>query len=131
MSMEGYSVLVVEDEEAVQMLLCKALEEKGYTVYRAGDGKLGLSLALEKHPDIILADLKLPGMGGMEMIEAIRKDSWGKSAEIVIFTNASDAQSLEEAMRHETYFYIVKGDSTMEQVVEKITARVKSRPKQS
>jgi len=119
-----HTVLLVEDESAVSNVLGSALEREGYKVLKAGNGEDGLRIALLDHPDVILADLVLPRMGGLEMIRTIRKDPWGAKAEIIILTNVSDVQTLEEAMSQDTFFYMVKGDSSMEDIVKKVRSRI-------
>lgn len=119
------TILLVEDEAPAALVLGNALEQAGYAVKKAGDGEEGLKMALSDHPDMILADLKMPKMGGMDMIKEIRKDAWGKKAEIIILTNVSDVNMLEEAMTHDTFFYIVKGDTSISDVIATIKTRLR------
>lgn len=121
---EKQTVLLVDDEAATVLALENVLKDEGFEVLTAVDGEEGLKVALEKHPDIILADLKMPKMAGLEMIREIRKDAWGQKAEIIILTNVSDVESLEAAMSQNTFYYIVKGDSSMADIVTKIRARL-------
>jgi CheY-like chemotaxis protein len=117
-------VLVVEDEAPAALALCDKLESEGYKILKAANGKDGLSVALLEHPDLILADLKMPEMDGMEMIRQLREDSWGKDAKVVILTNLSDVARIEEAMVHGTFHYMVKGDSSMEDIVQKVRSQI-------
>ncbi len=119
-----YSVLLVEDESSVALALSGALEHNGYTVLRAETAEKGLEIALAEHPDIILADVHLPGMSGLDMIAEIRNDAWGKTVEIIILTNAADEQSIEEAITAGVFYYINKGDSSMKDILEKVRARL-------
>ena len=118
--LKKFTVLVVEDDASTALAIKGALEHEGFTVIHAKHGKEGLAMALDRHPDITLADLKMPEMGGMEMIQEVRKDAWGKKARIVILTNVSDVTSVEEAMQHEAFFYIVKGDTSMAEIITKV-----------
>ncbi len=122
------TILLVEDEAPVRMVLQKALQNEGYDVLTGSDGFEGLRIALEKHPDLVITDLLMARMGGMDMIREIRKDDWGKTAEIVILTNVTDVKMLDEAMAQQTFHYIVKGDSSMQSVIEKVNARLKGTP---
>ena len=115
-----HTILVVEDEVSTALALCDKLEHEGFRVTKASNGKEGLANALKNHPDLILADLKLPEMDGMEMIRQLRTDSWGKDAKVIILTNVSDVSKVEEAMVHGTFFYMVKGDSSMSEIVDKV-----------
>ena len=118
------SILLVEDELPAALALSNVLKDEGFEVFTAVNGEEGLMMALEHHPDMILADLKMPKMGGMEMIRELRKDAWGKDAEVIILTNASEVQLIEEAMSHNAFHYLIKGDSSMAEVIAKIRARL-------
>jgi DNA-binding response OmpR family regulator len=118
------TILVVEDEAPTSLALCDKLEHEGYRVLRAGNGKLGLDTALLEHPDLILSDLKMPDMGGMEMIRHLREDAWGKNAKVIILSNMSDVAKIEEAMVQGAFHYMVKGDSSMTDILEKVRAQI-------
>lgn len=118
------TILVVEDEAPTALALCDKLEHEGYKVLKADNGKSGLEVAMLEHPDLILADLNLPEMNGMEMIRNLRADKWGKDAKVIILTNISDVSKIEEAMVHGAFFYMVKGDSSMNDVLEKVKSQI-------
>ena len=59
-------------------------------------------------------------MDGMTMLGALRKDDWGKKAKVVILTNISDNAKIAEAIKNETFTYLVKSDMTMEELVSKV-----------
>ncbi len=120
-----FSVLVIEDEVPAALALGAALEHEGYEVLRAADGEEGLKAALEKHPDLLLVDLKLPKMNGMDMIHALRADGWGKTAKVIILTNVSDMGSLQAAMMNDTFYYLVKGDSSVADVLRAVETQLK------
>jgi len=74
MTEQTKTILLVEDEAPAALVLSKALEAEGFAETIAPNGVIGLEKALSLHPDIILSDLKLPFLGGMDMIREIRKD---------------------------------------------------------
>lgn len=127
MEQRKYVVLLLEDEEPMRLALSGTLQQAGYEVLTGGDGEEGLKIAFAKHPDIILTDLKMPKMGGLEMLRELRKDEWGKTAEVIILTNISDVQSLEAAMTEGAFFYMVKSDSSMADVLAKVKLRLENR----
>ena len=69
------TALVVEDDKSVSQLIRLYLAQVGYKVISAEDGLVGLRMALEDTPDIVLLDLNLPGMDGIEVCRNVRKDS--------------------------------------------------------
>lgn len=120
MDQKQKTILVVEDEPAYQNTLAAKLGQEGFVVLTANNGEEGLAISLEKHPDLILLDLQMPKMGGIEMAKKLREDAWGKTANIIILTNASDVSTLEQAFEHEIFQYIVKSDTDLEALTEKI-----------
>ena len=69
----GKKVLVVEDHHDTSFLLCRLLKMEGYEVEHAIDGMVGLSTATSEHPDLIVTDIQMPRMDGIEMIKRIRE----------------------------------------------------------
>lgn len=118
------TILLVEDEDVVRTTLAAALETAGYTVVQAPDGEAGLAMALEKHPLLVLTDLNMPKKGGLEMLRELRRDDWGSKVEVIILTNISDASALETAMTEGAFFYMIKGDSSMADIVAKVKSRI-------
>jgi DNA-binding response OmpR family regulator len=74
MSMQ--TVLVVDDEESISEAVCARLESEGYRVFVAADGPQAIALHKEHHPDLVVLDLMLPGMDGLEVCREIQRDGW-------------------------------------------------------
>ena len=70
--MEKISILVVEDETEFRQDICDVLRDVGYHVYEAGNGKEGLEAYSEYTPDVIITDIFMPGVDGIELISKIR-----------------------------------------------------------
>jgi two-component system response regulator RegX3 len=68
-------VLLIEDDDAIASPLAYTLEAEGFEVHLAGDGRRGLEMARELGPDLVLLDLLLPGLPGIEVCRALRKES--------------------------------------------------------
>lgn len=68
-------VLIIEDEEALRFTLAHAMKREGYTVYTSARGDDGLRLAREQKPDLILLDVMLPGLDGIQVCRSLRRDS--------------------------------------------------------
>ena len=70
--MAGEQVLVVDNSvQNVDFVVDKVLKPHGYQTFVAQDGEIGLQMALERHPDLILLDITMPKMTGPEMLEAL------------------------------------------------------------
>ncbi len=83
-------VLVVEDEADIRQVLIYVLEDEGYEVAEAPDGKSALELIERQHPDIIILDMKMPGIDGWEFARLYR-ERYGNRAPIIVLTAAQDA----------------------------------------
>ena len=68
-------ILVVEDEPGIARLARDYLEQGGFRVVTTADGKAGLDIARRDRPDLVVLDLRLPGMDGLDVCRALRRDS--------------------------------------------------------
>lgn len=110
------SILIVEDELVLRGLLVTTLRADGFTVYEAENGKEGLEEAFKRHPQLILLDIIMPEMNGMEMLKYIREDKWGQSASVVLLTNLGDTESIEGAKAFGVHEYLVKSDWSLDEL---------------
>ncbi|MFT7507489.1 MAG: DNA-binding response OmpR family regulator [Acidimicrobiales bacterium] len=113
-------VLVIEDERSLRNVIRDALENKNYQVLEAEDGKIGLDLALKEKPEVILLDLKMPNLGGQEMLKRLRLDPWGKKATVIVMTNQDDVNNVGTAHEVGITEYILKSDMDLEELLKKV-----------
>lgn len=66
------SILIIDDEEDIRELLSYNLKKEGYSVLTAENGEIGLGIMKDQHPDLIILDVMMPGMDGIEVCDAIR-----------------------------------------------------------
>ena len=83
-------ILIVEDDKALSDILYYNLEKEGYSVFRAFDGREGIELARLKKPDIVLLDLMLPAVNGIDVCRQIRRLKETKDAGILMLTAKSE-----------------------------------------
>lgn len=82
-------VLVVDDEPDV-LLLCRLnLQQRGHELLEASDGGRALELARERHPDVIVLDLMMPGMNGYQVLEALQRDDATSGIPVLVLTAKS------------------------------------------
>lgn len=99
-------ILVVDDEVNIRGALVTLLEKKGYQVRGAGTGEDALEQLESATADLVLTDLKMPGIGGMEFIRRL-KAKW-PDMEVVVMTAYGSIDTAVEAMRHGAYDYLMK-----------------------
>jgi len=68
------NILVIDDEEGVRRVICKVLVREGHEVIEAPDGKVALDLMQDKRPDLVICDMFMPGMDGVEVLRELRRD---------------------------------------------------------
>jgi len=119
-SLNKKTILIVEDEKALRGILKTKFESNSFNVIEAENGREGLSVSLKKHPDLILLDIVMPIMDGMTMLKKLREDKWGKDAQVVLLTNLDDSEKITEAIKQNTYDYLLKTDWKLEDIISRI-----------
>jgi CheY-like chemotaxis protein len=104
---EKRRVLAVDDENDVLLILKTALRDE-YDVETAASGQEALERALEHKPDVVLLDLMMPGMDGMEVLEELRKSPLTATTPVIFLTGVSDKKKIREALDKGTQYYITK-----------------------
>lgn len=93
----GRKVLVVEDHHDTSFMLCRLLKMEGYEVDHVIDGMVGYNSAANQHPDLIVTDIQMPRMNGIEMIKRIREDGSLDSTPIIVMS-AFGRRIIDDAM---------------------------------
>lgn len=99
-------ILIADDEESIRIGLTALLEEEGYTVASASDGVEALALLQKGDFGLLLADLKMPKMDGLEILERIKKQ--GLLTEVIIITGKGSIATAVDAMKMGAYDYLTK-----------------------
>ena len=119
----GYTVLVVDDETVQRELCVQALQSEGFSTLSAGDGEGGLAQALDRQPDLILLDNRMPAMSGYEMLKRLRtKSDWGARVPVIFLSNIQPSDDAESADIEgtEPAHYLIKSSISVPDVVAKI-----------
>ncbi|MBU0597618.1 response regulator [Patescibacteria group bacterium] len=113
------TILIVEDDRAQLWVIKKALQRESYNVLAARNGKDGLSLALKKHPDMILLDIVMPKMDGITVLKKLRENKWGKQVPIIFLTNCNYLDTKDD-IKQNYEDYLIKSDWSIEAMVKKV-----------
>lgn len=116
------TILIVEDERPMLKALSDKFAYEGFRVLEARDGVMGLNIALENRPNIILLDIVMPIMNGMEMLKKIREvDDWGKKVPVIVLTNLTPNDKLmSEVTENEPSYYLIKSEWKLNDIVQKV-----------
>src|SRR6266853_2649442 len=112
---EKAAILVVEDEAKMRRLLELQLGEEGFIVHSASDAEAGLQLLVREKPDLVVTDLRLPGMSGLEFLQAVKRVN--SALPVVVMTAYGTVESAVEAMKIGASDYVTKPFSLAELVM--------------
>ncbi len=118
------TILIIDDDKLFRKALSEALEAKGFTVEEASDGNKGLDKAVELKPDLVVTDIKMPGLDGLELVTKLREDPAGKDLRVIILTADETAGTLNEALQAGVTVYIAKDHLSPESMVEQLATAV-------
>ena len=118
--MKNTKIAIVEDDQVIAQMYRMKFESEGFEVQIAENGKLGVELAEQMKPDMILLDLKMPEMSGEEALKAIRASDWGKHIPVIILTNLGEEEAPKSLQTLGVHSYIVKAELTPRQVTERV-----------
>jgi DNA-binding NtrC family response regulator len=112
---EKATILVVEDEAKMRRLLELQLDEEGFAVHSAADAETGLQLLMREKPDLVVTDLRLPGMSGLEFLQAVKRVN--AALPVVVMTAYGTVESAVEAMKIGASDFVTKPFSLAELVL--------------
>lgn len=115
------TILVVDDEEDLLDLIEYNLKKEGFDVLKAQDGQEGIEVAREHNPNLVLLDIMMPKMDGLEVVERMRKDKKLKKIPIIFLTARGDEKTEVEGLDKGGDDYITKPISTT-----KLISRIKA-----
>ncbi|MEL6880208.1 MAG: response regulator, partial [Cyanobacteria bacterium J06607_10] len=117
-SFEGSQILVVDDNPDLRAYVSSVLQRQGYQVNTAEQGAAGLEMATAHGPDLIITDLMMPGVNGLEMIERIRKDAALQGTPIILLTAKVDNETRLEGVEQGADAYLSKPFNDRELLAE-------------
>jgi CheY-like chemotaxis protein len=117
-------IIILEDEVILAELLKKKLTAEGYEVVVAIDGIEGLAKIKEIRPDLILLDIIMPRMGGIEVMEEMQKDEELKKIPIIVISNSGQPVEIDKAQRLGARDWLVKTEFDPQTVLEKVLGQI-------
>lgn len=103
---KGSKVLLIDDDPGILRVMRLALEDEGHTVICAGDGLSGIDLCADESPDIVITDIRMPGMNGMEVLKKIKESD--PDMEVIVATAVTDMNYAVDALRLDASDFIIK-----------------------
>lgn len=113
-------ILFIEDEAALQKTFGDILKSEGFEVISALDGETGLNLAKEEKPDLVLLDLILPKIHGLDVLKEIKQNENTKNIPVIVLTNVESIEKIDKALELGATTYLLKSDYSLEDVIAKV-----------
>lgn len=113
-------ILIIEDDPDLAKMYKTHLEEIGCRVLHADDGRKGFEMARTEKPDVILLDLRLPGMYGIDVLKLLRDDSETKKILVFVLTNALYPGEMENARDLGAVDVLIKAETTPQEISDLI-----------
>jgi DNA-binding response OmpR family regulator len=120
------SILVIEDDRFLRRACEVSLQQRGFAVRSATDGESGLTLARESKPDLILLDLLMPRVSGIEVLQRLRADASTAGIPVVILSNSSREEDKARAAALGAVGYYVKANLSLRALGDAVASLVGS-----
>jgi DNA-binding response OmpR family regulator len=124
MSTHNKKILIVEDEKDLQEALATALTYEEFVVVKASDGEEGLAVAEAEKPDLILLDITMPKIDGLEVLRTLKRSEWGMGIKVIVMTALDDLEKIAEVMDAGGDEYVVKTQVSLGDIMKKIKTKL-------
>lgn len=111
-------ILIIEDEKALNEAYQLVLEQAEYKVFTAYDGQSGLDLFKSVQPDLVLLDLRMPKMSGLEFLKHLNPAKNYPETKIIVFSNYDDQTEVAEAIDNGASRYLLKAWSSPKELIK-------------
>lgn len=114
-------IIIIDDDNLLRAMYADKIKQAGFDVYVYGDGKRGLT-AIKKHlPTLVLSDIMMPSMSGLEVLEAMKKDPKLKKIPLVFLTNLNRSNDdIKNGLSLGAVGYLVKSDLSPSEIVARV-----------
>ncbi|MDP3971234.1 MAG: response regulator [bacterium] len=113
-------ILIVDDEPLILKAYQEHLIGEGYDVSVAQDGQEGLKKAQDYKPDLILLDILMPKLNGIEVLQQLHADKELAKIPVIVLTNLVGGDSVNEAVKTGSLHYLIKSDHSLKEISSKI-----------
>ena len=100
------TILIIDDEPEIVELLTEFVKQLGHSALSASNGLHGLEIAISQNPDLVISDINMPKMNGLEMLEKLK--ATGSTTPVILFTAFSDTQKIRSAWKLGAFDFVEK-----------------------
>lgn len=125
-TMEGdpQRILVIEDDALLIEEMKQEFRKHNFSVAFAEDGETGLAKVFQWKPNLILLDIVVPKVNGMEFLQKLSEDPWAKNLPVIVLTNMTDSTNMAQVLELGKYDYLVKADWSLSDLIAKINEKL-------
>ncbi len=116
-----YKVLLIEDEDFIRDLYKRQFEKAGFVIEAIANGKDGLAATAQNKYDLILLDIMLPDLNGIEILRQVKQNPATKAMPVVLLTNLGQDEIIKEGFKLGAEGYLIKASFTPDQIVQEAT----------
>lgn len=120
MDTSGKKILLIEDEDFIRDLYSRQLAKSGFKVVAVPTGEKGLESLKEEQFDLLLLDIMLPGINGLQMLKQFREANPTSQMKVVLLTNLGQEAVIKEGFELGAHAYLIKASYTPDQVVNEV-----------
>jgi signal transduction histidine kinase/FixJ family two-component response regulator len=120
-------LLIVDDEEGIRKVLSIALSDSGYTVFTAQNGEEALDIFRRENPPIVLTDIKMPGMDGIDLLRTLKQES--PDTEVIMITGHGDMDLAIKSLKYQAIDFVTKpiNDDVLEIALNRAHEKIRMR----
>lgn len=124
MNEKGKKIVIAEDDRFISEMYATKLSAEGFEVEVANDGKEAIDAIEKIKPEIVLLDIMMPKLDGIEVLKKVRDNKELKDVSVIVLTNANEKDHVSKAMSIGADGYLIKSSFTPDEVVEKIKEKI-------
>ena len=114
------SIFVIEDEQTLVRSLKDKFERTGYEVKTEIDGIKGYSRIVKEKPNIVILDIILPGLNGLDILKKLKDNAETKNIPVILLSNVDDEKSMNQGKKLGAVAYFIKTNVTLNRLIEEI-----------
>jgi DNA-binding response OmpR family regulator len=118
-------ILIVEDDVGLAEIYKTRLQLIGYICFVAHDGLEALALIEKERPSLVLLDLMLPKLAGIQVLHIMRETDWGKDIKVLVISNLNETEAPADLRQHRIEGYVVKANLSDDQIDQLVNSILK------
>ena len=113
-------ILIIDDDKTFQKVMSDKLKSLNYEITSAMDGEEGLKMALEGKPDLVLLDIKMPKLDGIDFLKALKAKKDVDPISVLITSNLGTVEQISEGIALGVKGYIIKSNESLDTIVKEV-----------